>query len=120
MGHETPYSPMHEPRKHVSFEQMQAILKKHAPQACEAELFKAVQSPQVPKAPEEIAPQVQSSLRWRKLTDDSYESNKGPVLLSAAGKFIVFDRKSENGHTAQVIGRFPDRQTALDFVRLLP
>lgn len=116
-----PYLPMHPPRKQVSFERMQAILAKHAPKTCEAELFKVAQSPQGAKPPEEKAQDAQSSkpIRWRKIGENTFESDKGPVMLVTPEKFVVFDRKSENGHTAQAIGSFTQRQDALDFVRLL-
>lgn len=113
---QSPYNPMHPPEKFVSFEQMQAILQKHAPNHCEAELFKAAQSPQEPQAPQGMS----ESLKWRKLGENSWESNKGPVLLIEGAHFFVFDRKSGDGHTAKVIGRFSDGKTAKDFVRLLP
>ena len=118
MSRQIPYVPMGPPRKHVSFEQMQAILRKHAP--CEAELLNPTQSPQEPKAPQEKAPQAPPALKWRKLEEGVFESNKGPVLRIEGGKYFVFDRRSDKHHTAQCIGRFSDAQTAKDYVRLLP
>lgn len=100
------------PRKQVSFERMQAILASHAPS--DSKPLEAAQSPKEKPA------QPESSLRWRQIAPHTWESDKGPVILEAEGKFIVYDRVSKNGHTAQVIGSFPDGKTAKDFVRLLP
>ncbi len=107
-----PYQPVERPKiaTESQVEGMLAKLRARHPQACPV-------SQAVPKASDEAQ---NDSLRWRKVAENSYESSKGPVLLAAEGKFIVFDRLTTKEHTAQVIGRFNDAQTAKDFVRLLP
>jgi len=65
------------------------------------------------------AASTENTLKWRRIGEGVSESSKGPVLRIENGRYYVYDRRSGPNHTAHCIGAFDDKQTAIDFVRLL-